>query len=34
MLKCPECGNLVDERLDSCSECGFPLIEFKGVYKR
>ena len=28
-VKCPECGNTVEEAADICPECGFPLDEYR-----
>lgn len=33
MIKCPECGNMVSDKAQSCIHCGAPLVEEKNIVK-
>ena len=33
LIKCPDCGNMVSERAESCPSCGCPVSSFKPDFK-
>lgn len=33
LIKCPDCGNMVSERAESCPSCGCPVSVFKPDFR-